>query len=104
MGNKHMCENTIDGEVYTEIFERHLCYHQGDIFSYEVRSYFSRTMPELVLLKFITARLHRHSVCVLDWPVCSPNGSTTENVWSIMIRGESDNNNWWYGVFKAFDL
>lgn len=30
-----------------------------------------------------TAWLHRHRVCALDWPACSPDWSPTENVWHI---------------------
>ena len=33
-----------------------------------------------------TVCLHRHRVCVLDWPACSPYLSPIENVWCIMKR------------------
>ena len=33
-----------------------------------------------------TAWLHRHEVCMLDWPACSPDLSPIENVWCRMKR------------------
>ena len=44
-----MCEGTIDTEAYVKILKRDTFWHQDHIFSKEVHSYFSNTMPGLIL-------------------------------------------------------
>lgn len=49
IGDMHMCEGTIDTEVYNgKEWEEDICC-QGNVFSQEVSRYFGRTLPCLIL-------------------------------------------------------
>ena len=56
-------------------FWRDRCCHLAHVFSREIRGYFSRTMPDLIL-----------SVCPLPGPALQSTSVSCLNVWSIMKR------------------
>ena len=83
-GNLHFCDGSINAEQYIEILEqlllpsrrllfRHLCIFQQD-----------NAKPHSAHIT--KAWLLKKRVGVLDWPACSPDMATTENVWCILKR------------------
>ena len=66
-----VCEGPIDAEAYVGILERRILPSRWRLFPGTPAT---------------TAWLHRHRVCVLDWPTCSPDLPPIENVWCIMKR------------------
>ena len=66
MDDLHMFESTTDAEEYIGNLERHMPIIKATSFS-EICGYFSRKSFRAHSVQLTTERLHRHTVCVLDW-------------------------------------
>ena len=81
----HISEGTIDAKAYVGILERHMLPSRRRLFP-GTPCLFQPDIARPHSAGVTRAWLRRHRVCVLNWPVCSPDLSHIESVWRIMKR------------------
>ena len=85
MGNLHICEGDVNAERYIQVLEQHMLPSKQRLFQGR-HGFFQQDSVEPHSTCVTTAWLHSKRVWVLDWPACSPDLSSVENVWRIMKR------------------
>ncbi len=83
MGSLHVLEGTINAERYIEILEQHMLPSRRRLFQGRP-CVFQQDNAKPHTAAITTAWLHSRRVCVLHWPVCSPDISPIENIWLII--------------------
>ncbi len=78
MGSLHVLEGTMNAERYIKVLEQHMLPSRQHVFQQDNANH--------ILQLLQTAWLRSRRVRVLNWPVCSPDLSPTENIWCIIKR------------------
>ncbi len=78
MGSLHVLEGTMNAERYIKVLEQHMLPSRWRVFQQD------NAKPRTAAIT--TAWLHSRRVRVLNWPACSPDLSSIENIWRIIKR------------------
>ncbi len=78
MGSLHVLEVTMNAESYIKVLEQHMLPSRQHVFQQDIAK------PHTAAIT--TAWLHSRRVQVLNWPACSLDLSTIENIWRIIQR------------------